>query len=89
MDGAEVVQEAAGTKSTITYTGRQQAIVAQWVALRPIFEVCAGETGYEGVYHRREAWCLQREDDKKLWATPIEILWEARIRRQWEGRATQ
>ena len=39
----EVVREAAGTQSAMTYIGRRQAIVEQWVALPPIFEVCAGD----------------------------------------------
>ena len=30
------------------YIEQRQATVAQWVALRPLFEVCARETGYEG-----------------------------------------
>ena len=36
---AEEVREAAETKHATTYTGRRQGTVAQWVALRPIFEV--------------------------------------------------
>ena len=42
------MQEVAGTKLVITYIGRRQATVSQWVALQPIFEVCTGEKGYEG-----------------------------------------
>ena len=33
----------------VTYIGRRQETVAQWVALRPLFEVCTREKGYEGV----------------------------------------
>ena len=40
------VQEAAGTQSEDTYIFRRHGTVAQWVALRPIFEVCARENGY-------------------------------------------
>ena len=43
--GSEVVKEAAGTQSEMTYIGRRQATVAHWMALRPIFEVCSGEKG--------------------------------------------
>ena len=43
--GSEGVQEAAGTQLTRTYKGRRKATVAQCVALRPLFEVCARETG--------------------------------------------
>ena len=47
--GAEVVWEASGTQSAMTYIGRHQATVVQWVALQPIFEVCAGDKSYRGV----------------------------------------
>ena len=46
--GLEVVREAAVTQSEMSYIGRLQATMAQWVALRPIIEVCTGEKGYEG-----------------------------------------
>ena len=52
---AEGVQEAAGEKLASIYIERQQATVAQWVALRPLFEVFAMDTGYEGGSSRREA----------------------------------
>ena len=41
---AEVVQETTGTQLEMTYNGRRQGTVVQWVVLRPIFEVCARET---------------------------------------------
>ena len=44
----ETVLEKAGTQTLETYIERRQAIVAEWVALRPILEVCDIETGYEG-----------------------------------------
>ena len=40
----------------MTYTGIRQATVAQWVALRLIFEVCVGKKGYKGGGNRRDAW---------------------------------
>ena len=46
--GAEGIREAAGTQLDRIYIERCQTTVAQWVALRPLFEVCARETGYEG-----------------------------------------
>ena len=52
---AEVVQEAAGNQSEMTYIGIRQGVVAQWVVMRPIFEACTRETGYEGGEHRRDA----------------------------------
>ena len=34
-------------QSEMTYIGIRQATMAQWVALRPLFEVCAGGKGYK------------------------------------------
>ena len=39
MPIAEVVREAAGTQSDMTYICIRQVMVAQWVALRTIFKV--------------------------------------------------
>ena len=47
-EGAERVLKATGTKPLWEYIERRQATVAEWIALRPIFEVCAKETGFEG-----------------------------------------
>ena len=41
----------------------------QWVALRPLFEVCARETGYGGEERRRKAWWGQEAIEKQLRAT--------------------
>ena len=38
---AEVVREAVGNQSAVIYTRIRQGAVAQWVAMRPIFQVCA------------------------------------------------
>ena len=38
--GAEGIQEASGTQSDRIYIEQRQATVAQWVSLRPLFEVC-------------------------------------------------
>ena len=57
--GTEVVREAAGMQLVMTYIWRWQATVAQWMALRKIFEVCAGEKGYEGGGRRRDDWWRQ------------------------------
>ena len=46
--GEELVQESVRTQSAMTYIGRRQATVAQWVAIRPIVEVFAEEKGYDG-----------------------------------------
>ena len=55
-EGPDRVLQAAGTKSLREYIDKRQATVAEWVALRPIFEVCAKETGYEGGGKLREPW---------------------------------
>ena len=55
MPGAEGVREVVRTQLAMTYIGRLQTIVAQWVELRPLFEVCASGKGYEGGGRRMEA----------------------------------
>ena len=55
MAKVEVMQEASGIQSEMTYIRRQQATMDQWVSLQPIFEVCEGKTGYKWGGHRREA----------------------------------
>ena len=67
--GAEGVREAAVTQSERIYIERRQATVAQWVALRPLFEVHARETGYKGGGCRKEAWWRQEATEKQLWST--------------------
>ena len=46
--GAEGIWEAVVTQSARIYIERRQATVEQWVALHPLFSLCARETGYEG-----------------------------------------
>ena len=58
--------------------------MAQWVVLRPIFEVCSGGKGYEGVGNSREAWWCQEATEKQLWETFAGVSWEAKRRSlQW------
>ena len=45
---AEGIQEEVGTQLDRIYIERRQKTVVQWVELRPLFEVCAREIGYEG-----------------------------------------
>ena len=52
---SEGLHKAAGTQFEMTFIGIQQATVAQWVALRPLFTVYSGEKGYDGVGRRRKA----------------------------------
>ena len=38
--------------------------MAQWVDLRPLFEVCAREKGYKGGGYSREDWWHQEAKEK-------------------------
>ena len=87
--GSEGVREVVGTHSVITYIGRRQTTMAEWVALRPLYEVCAKEKGYEGGGRRREAWWRQEATEKQLWATLAGISQEDKRRRQLGERVTQ
>ena len=78
--GTEGILEAEGTQSMRIYIERRKATVAQWVALRPLFEICARETGYEGGERRRKVWWHQEATEKQLRAT-LEDSREAKRRR--------
>ena len=73
----------------MTYIGRHQSTVAQWVDLPPLFEVCTREKGYKGVGRRKETWWHQEATEKQLWATMIGILQEAKRRRRFGENVTQ
>ena len=47
-DGSNRVLQAKGTKPLRYNTNNSQATVAEWGGIRPIFEVCAKDTEYEG-----------------------------------------
>ena len=51
--------QAEETKPLRDYINNRQAVLAEWVALRPIFEVCAKDTGYDGGRRLRELWWQQ------------------------------
>ena len=53
------VLQAEGTKPIWEYINKRQAMVAGWVALWPIFEVCAKDMGYEGGGKLCETWWQQ------------------------------
>ena len=55
--------------------------MAQWVALRPLFEVYARETGYEGGGRRTNMWRRQEVTKKQLQATLEELREAKRSRR--------
>ena len=44
---AKKVLQRADTQPLQTYVDRRQATVSEWVALRPIFDICVRDTGYE------------------------------------------
>ena len=54
----------------------------EWVALRPIFDVCTRDTGYEGSGQIRVPWWRQAAKEKHLKVTVEDILEASRRRRQ-------
>ena len=78
------VLQGEGTQPIHTYIYRRQVKVVEWVALRPIFEVYAKETGYEGGGRLREPWWRQAAAEKQLRATLEDILVAAMERRRQE-----
>ena len=64
---------------------RIQVTVVEWVSLRPIFDVFARDTGYEGGGRLRVPWRRQEAADNQLKVT-LEVISEAaRVRRQQES----
>ena len=53
---AETFLQGAGTQPLQTYVDMIQATVVEWVALRPVFDVCVRGTGYEGGGRLRVTW---------------------------------
>ena len=84
-EGTDRVLQAAGTKPLREYIDKRQATVAEWVALRPIFEVCAKKTGYEGGGKLHEPWWRQAAVEQQLEATLKNIPTTARERRRQES----
>ena len=58
--------QEAGKQPLQTYIEQMQVSVAEWVALRPIFEVCAKETGYKGGGRHQDPWMRQAAANKNL-----------------------
>ena len=61
--------QAEGTKLMREYINKRQVTVAEWVALCPIFEVCAKDKGYEEGGKLREPWWRQEAAEQQLGAT--------------------
>ena len=68
--GVEGVQEAAGTQSARIYVEKWQATMVQWLVLRPLFEVCARETGYKGWGEKEEGVVAPRVNIKTTLGHP-------------------
>ena len=60
-------------------------MVAEWVALRSILEVCAKETGYEGGMRLRTQWWQHTAAERQQRTTLKDILTEVWERRQQES----
>ena len=58
---------------------RQQATVAEWVATRPIFDVCAREKGYKGRERLQVPWWSQKAAEEQLRVTVEAILVATRV----------
>ena len=78
------VIQGMGTRTLQTYVDRRNMTLAEWVALRTIFEICANETGYDGGGSHQEPWWWQVAENKQLRAMLEEILAAAKERRRWE-----
>ena len=74
---------------TMTYIGRWQATVTQWVALHPLFKVFLRDKGYEGCGSRREAWWRQEAIERQLRVALERISCEAKSRSRCGENATQ
>ena len=64
---------------------RIQATVAEWVDLRPIFDVCSRETGYEGGGKFQVKCCIDVAAENQQKVTAEEIVLEARVWRRKES----
>ena len=81
-EGTKRVLQATGTKSLWEYIDMRQTMVAEWVSLRPIFEVSEKETGFEGGGKARGQWWRQTSVEQQPKTTLEDILEAARERRQ-------
>ena len=72
--GTERVLQAEGTKLLQEYIKKREVAIEEWVALWPIFEVCAKGTGYKGGGRLREPWWEQAAAEQQLKSTLKDIL---------------
>ena len=64
---------------------RRQETVAEWVTNRPIFDVCARNTGFEGGGRLWVPWWRQNAAKEQLRVTLEAILAVEKVRRQQES----
>ena len=69
----EEVLQREGTQMLRKYVARQQETVAEWVATRPIFVVCARETGFEGGVRLRVRWWRYNKAENQIRVTVEDI----------------
>ena len=81
----EAFLQEFGTRTIWTYVDGLQAKVAKWVSARPVFDVCAIYTGYEGGGRLRAPWWRQKVEEDQLRVTVEAILEAARVRRRQES----
>ena len=56
--------------------------VVEWVSIRPIFDVCTREMGYEGRGILQVSWRMQKVEEDNLRVTVEAILAAVRVRRR-------
>ena len=82
---AEELLRESGIHTESKYIVRRQGAVAQWVVLRPMFEVYDWEKGFEGWKQKRKLWCKKEVTDEALRAKLEEASREAQIwKKRWE-----
>ena len=83
MEGAERLIHVTGKKPLQEYIDRRQAMIPEWVALQPVFEVSVKVTWLKGGGRAQDQWCCQTAVERQLKTTLKEILAAARdLRRQ-------
>ena len=78
----EAVLHGAVTQTLRKYVARQKATVLEWVETRPIFNVCAQDTGYEVGGRLWVPWWRQKAEEDLLRVNVEAISSVARVQRQ-------
>ena len=88
-EAASKVLKEAFTQTPGSYIDKRQAMVAEWVMLRKILDICDRETGYKGGGGRCELWWRKMASRKQLGATLEDISEAERAWRSEPGRRGQ